>query len=390
MKNTSKINPYNPLRKNRLNFLLFLSSTLACLILLELFLRLPMQMPYSCILYEKDDALSFKTKPNLNITFRTKEYEALYTTNNDGIREYTQKKFNKAKGQQRILTIGDSFTFGIGLNKEDTFQEKLKEKLYTILKKKVEVINAGTSGYGAAQSFEFLKMNIKGYDPDIVIFSFYNNDVLDDREYSSLTVGNGCLIRKDISRLKKFLYTHSRTYLFYKSYKNSFSIGIEPVRNALYKFRNFLVRLGLSNGAKIMYPILENHTSDELNKAWEKTLQNIQEMDNLCKQENCTFVLVYIPSRIQVNPTFREEYISRNNLNEADFDFEKPSRLLREHGRAKEMIFVDLLEKFSKVNIDDNNLQIYNEYDPHFNKNGAEVFSTVLLNKLREIYKNEE
>ena len=103
-------------------------------------MRFTIQKPYGCFLYEKDEVLSFRNKPNLSYTFKTNEYEVVYNTNEDGIREQEGFRFNKKGGEMRILTAGDSMTYGLALNKQDTFQERLEKKLSAISNKKIEVI----------------------------------------------------------------------------------------------------------------------------------------------------------------------------------------------------------------------------------------------------------
>lgn len=350
-------------------------------------MRFTIQKPYGCFLYEKDEVLSFRNKPNLSYTFKTNEYEVVYNTNEDGIREQEGFRFNKKGGEMRILTAGDSMTYGLALNKQDTFQERLEKKLSAISNKKIEVINTGVSGYGTKQTLDFLKMNLKDYEPDMVIFSFYNNDVMDDINYKNLTIEGGCLISKNTGPLKKFLYFHSRIFLLYQSSKDYLIIGVKPVRNTLYKIRKVLVSIGLSEHAKLKYPILERQETPEIYLSWQETLNNIKGMDDLCKENSCTFILVYIPSRIQVNPLFREDYLKRNNLKEEDFDFHKPPNRLRQFSKENGITFIDLQDEFSKLNIDDSNLQVYYSFDLHFNKNGAEVFSSILLKKITQLYK---
>ena len=229
-------------------------------------------------------------------------------------------------------------------------------------------------------SLEFLRVEIKNYQPDIVLYSFYNNDVTDDMKYDKFTFENSCVIAKNIGKARKFLFFNSRTYLLYEAYKNYFTQGIKPIRNALYWIRNLL-----NIEVKIGTPILEKKYSDDLKAGWNDTLSNIKEMKSLCLRNDCDFILVYIPDRIQVNKNFRQDYLIRNNLDEEYFDFEKPSVILKSFSEKNRIIYINLMEEFNKLKIDDNNLQVYYDFDPHFNENGAEVWSNILFEKIIEI-----
>ncbi|MBW2989051.1 hypothetical protein KY358_01900 [Candidatus Woesearchaeota archaeon] len=371
------------LKKLMPNILLAMFSILVCVLILEAFLRITMQMPDSCSLYKKDDILVYKNRANLDYTSTTKEFEVNYHTNDFGLREYSDYRYKKKEGI-RVLTVGDSFTFGIGLDHEDTFQKLLEQKLKNN-DINASVINAGVSGYGSKQALELLRLELKAYQPDLVIFSFYNNDVNDDMIYDSFTVEEGCLIKKDMGSLKKNLYFHSRAYMLYQSSKSYLMFGIKPIRDMLYKIRNSLIKINLAKKATIAYPILYKDYSKGLEAGWIESMKNIKEMDNLCKKNDCTFILAYIPSRIQVNRRHREDYLERNKLSKEDFNFKKPSQMLAEFSKKNDIIYIDLWEGFDKMEVDDENIQIYYSFDPHFNKNGSDVISSILYDRLREV-----
>ncbi len=83
---------------------------------------------------------------------------------------------DKAKDVYRILGLGDSFTFGYGLNHEETYLFKLGA-LLNGNEMSVEVINAGVIGYSLYQSLEYLKLKGIHYAPDLIIFFYYIDDL---------------------------------------------------------------------------------------------------------------------------------------------------------------------------------------------------------------------
>lgn len=359
------------------NIIVLIVSLFISLIFLEIILRFIVPLPLACTLLEGDEKLVYRNKANIDYLDKNPEYRVKYTTNSNGIRDSEILRSNKGEKELRIFTIGDSFTYGLGLNLEETFQFKLENKLKAKLNKDVNVINAGVGGYGSKQSLELLGMEIGNYQPDIVLYSFYNNDVTDDMKYDKFTFENNCVISKDIGKVRKFLFFNSKTYLLYEAYKNYLTQGVKPIRNTLYKIRNLL-----NIEAKIGTPILEKVYSDELKVGWSNTLNNIKDMESLCLENDCDFILVYIPDRIQVNKNFRQDYLIRNNLNEENFNFQKPGIILKNFSKKNRINYINLIEEFNKLKIDDNNLQIYYDFDPHFNENGAEVWSDILFGKV--------
>lgn len=102
-----------------------------------------------------------------------------YTMNKDTIRSDRVYSIDKPPNTLRIITIGDSFTFGQFVNDNDTYPKQLEKKLSNDLKNKfknVEVINLGVPGYDPEYAIE--RYNLRGarYNADYIIwFLGYHN-----------------------------------------------------------------------------------------------------------------------------------------------------------------------------------------------------------------------
>lgn len=70
----------------------------------------------------------------------------------------------------RILTIGDSFTYGLGVRDEETFAAQLSQLT------KVEVINAGVNAYGVDQALLMWEQEGRRFKPDVVVLGYYVDD----------------------------------------------------------------------------------------------------------------------------------------------------------------------------------------------------------------------
>src|SRR5579883_3140779 len=90
-----------------------------------------------------------------------------------GARDFTVEK---PAGTFRIACVGDSYTFGWGVNVEDSFPKQLEQSLGK--KRPVEVLNFGVMGYNADQCRVTLEQVALKYQPDLVIYSFYWDDLL--------------------------------------------------------------------------------------------------------------------------------------------------------------------------------------------------------------------
>jgi len=79
------------------------------------------------------------------------------------------KHISKIKADYTILTIGDSFTYGIGSTDGRNYPFQLEQFLNKKTNKKFKVINTGLNGQNSAQALEDLEYNISQYDPDMII-----------------------------------------------------------------------------------------------------------------------------------------------------------------------------------------------------------------------------
>ena len=81
----------------------------------------------------------------------------------------------------RILVLGDSVTFGWSLRGEDTYASQLASLLATLRpNQRVEVINAGVSGYGTWQELRWLQETGLALEPDVIIVQAHLNDAADN------------------------------------------------------------------------------------------------------------------------------------------------------------------------------------------------------------------
>lgn len=81
----------------------------------------------------------------------------------------------------RILVLGDSVTFGWSLRGEDTYASQLASLLATLRpNQRVDVINAGVSGYGTWQELRWLQETGLALEPDVVIVQAHLNDAADN------------------------------------------------------------------------------------------------------------------------------------------------------------------------------------------------------------------
>jgi lysophospholipase L1-like esterase len=90
---------------------------------------------------------------------------------------YRGPEYPKAKprGVKRIVGIGDSGAFGLGVDEQDTFLRRL-ERTYCEAGEDVEVINLAVSGYNSEQELEVLRTRAFDFEPDLIVLAYDHND----------------------------------------------------------------------------------------------------------------------------------------------------------------------------------------------------------------------
>jgi lysophospholipase L1-like esterase len=119
-------------------------------------------------------------------------------------------RFPQRPGTQaslRILAIGDSCTFGVGVNDGDTWPAQL-QALFDHAKTDVSVINAGVPGYTAFQGKQWLEKQGLSKNPNIVIATFGFNDFETWASQSDFETAR-------YVRLKRWDILFSRSRLYY-------------------------------------------------------------------------------------------------------------------------------------------------------------------------------
>ena len=93
------------------------------------------------------------------------------TINSQGLRD-REYALQKLPGTGRILVLGDSYTWGYGVEDHEIFTEVLEQRLIGE-DPPWEVINTGVSGWGTDQQWLFLKHEGWAYSPDVVVLAFF-------------------------------------------------------------------------------------------------------------------------------------------------------------------------------------------------------------------------
>jgi peptidoglycan/LPS O-acetylase OafA/YrhL len=115
----------------------------------------------------------YSLKPNQVTHLKYNNYDYILKTNSLGLPGPEIQPIEKPPGLFRILIIGDAFTMPEGMEYDKAYPALLQQKFDP---QRVQVINAGVTGYGPVeelpQLFELLPM----LQPDLVVYEFFINE----------------------------------------------------------------------------------------------------------------------------------------------------------------------------------------------------------------------
>ena len=108
--------------------------------------------------------------------------------NSAGFRDYEYPE-EKAPGVFRVLGVGDSFTYGGGIDFDDAWPKRLERYLAQYRAapgRRFQVLNLGAPGTGTAQQVAQLKGYAERWRPDLIVLAYCLNDAEDPADRKGL------------------------------------------------------------------------------------------------------------------------------------------------------------------------------------------------------------
>ena len=321
-----------------------------------------------------DKKVGFLRRPNTVSYCIRKEFNVKFSINSLSLRDDELQTNDKNK----IIVIGDSFVEGWGVEQAKIFSKLLENKY---LKKSYKVINMGVLGFEPLQEYLFVKEIGLKFKPKIVIdFVYLENDILDigkDWCYGMLKYKKPYLIE-----------TNSTFQIAYPKDKPSFLSSLLNfiLPKKIITFAYFIDASSISkkflteNDLDELYPIaFLTKTDNEYLLSYKKLNFVLSEFKKLSVANNFKLIIVYIPSKFQLNEIYLKAFLKKNKKENFAYDLDTPDRLLKEICQRSGIIFLDLKPEFKKVK---SPLSLYFKIDPHFNESGHELVAKIIYNFL--------
>ncbi|MBN1526576.1 MAG: SGNH/GDSL hydrolase family protein [Candidatus Omnitrophica bacterium] len=163
-------------------FTLFFLATAA--LVAEIYVRATHKGSYLTGLMKRDAVFHHIPPPYYEGTMSSPgDFDIYFRTNNRGMRGPGDYNYEKPEGVFRIAVMGDSFTFGVGVDADKTASYLLGELLDNEEPGRYEVLNFGVNSYSPILEYAYLKNEVIRYDPDMVIVMLDISDIQDDYLY---------------------------------------------------------------------------------------------------------------------------------------------------------------------------------------------------------------
>ena len=297
---------YNLLNKKSIFiFLTFIIIIFLWLLIDLLYSRLIYkEVSYGCFNYNTT-ASFYDLKPNCfskeKIVKTTNAYNVF--TDENGYRYSGEKKNKKEK---LLVFLGDSFTYGVGLNFNETFVGKISNE-----KKEYNVLNLAIPSYSPTAYLYQLEILLKkGFKPTKIILSIDLSDISDEAGRWDKKDNNGkpFIIKKATNvfpgekiyknRWKKFKYTN---FVGTKTISNFLNTKLRLMRIKYKKIiKKDYTELGITRMGDFTFKKF-----DELDQKWwlpygiegglGKVEHNIKKISKLSKENNAEFYILIYP-----------------------------------------------------------------------------------------------
>lgn len=331
-----------------------------------------------------DSIRHHKLVPGAHAKFDQKDFSYIQRNNELGLRGAEVSR-EKPASTYRIITLGDSFTMGKGVEDTQTFSYRLQELLANRLEQcdstfeRIEVLNGGVDSYAPILAHLYLSGELSSFDPDLVIFSLDNSDLIQEAAYRSVAVQDesGAIVAVPGKQAKTSISMRFRHWV-----ENNLYI----TRLVLFYTNKWMGHKDLSVEGVVSRAHAEivAHTlaGDQIDRRqqWSDIFNSIARMDQLASDQSFDFVMAVYPWPHQVSDELwnpgRNTFLDEDDVAREAYD-DMLLAMASEAGITA-MSAYNAFERYSGPE------KLYFDNDMHFTVHGHELMSSELARWLDE------
>ena len=339
--------------------------------------------------------------------------------NNLGLRNDEDYQLsNEDEHTKNILVLGDSFTFGTGVDQNETFSALLENKLNPPIgalsfkpdvargllgdtldlsdepasfrlqatdleRDKWQVWNAGHIGYSIGNYYLLLKKYAEIMPLDTVVVNiFVANDITELRRKTWILDAENDLVQVEDQKV----FANAEGKLESRTSTPPKSLAWHWLEQRLQVLR---YKLELDDPEfeepTLTWPVFlaEDHPAWDPNLPgyWERFLQGMQFMSDYANQHDIKLKFVVLPMDVQVDDGYRTKY-ARLYFDEDAKQSDRPQTHIMNFCAARQLDCIDMLP-IMRSEPDRATLFFNYNADPHFDKPGHELTAEVILESLK-------
>ncbi len=286
--------------------------------------------------FVSDTEGDFRLRPGLmSRSWNRVEFDHEVRVNAMGMRGEEPRE---AKSGCRMLAIGDSFTFGVGVEEDEVFHQVAARRVKE-LGTDAEAWNGGIPAIEVPRAVRWLERHGLAIEPDLVLLSiFLGNDLQDASSDFAWAVINGRLaIAGARGGLGEWLYQRSHLLVFLKK-----SSLLQGLRKRLGGAEPWSLR-----SAREGFAIYSEGLSPAVQEGLERTEAALGRLRQLAGERGFRVAVVLIPSILQVDGVRWEGALEQLGVEPALQDRRRPNRLVQDILGRHGIPFLDLTDSFT-------------------------------------------
>ncbi|MGQ0550468.1 MAG: SGNH/GDSL hydrolase family protein [Armatimonadota bacterium] len=230
-----------------------------------------------------------------------------FTFTNDALGMRVTGVVPRETAKTRILLLGDSYAYGVGVNDHETFAYLLEERL-SKTPLRAAVMNAGTGGKGTDYALRFFETIGRDLRPDLTILCFFSNDYLDNEASTIYSVApDGTLHpRPDLGAVyrRKEIFRRNHLYNWLISWSHVASFGKQVAIGFLK------AKATQEHEWEKVYPERGDGWANETNKRLTRIY--LDRLAAAVREAGSDFLVVYAPGADEVDHFRRTGQISKD------------------------------------------------------------------------------
>jgi hypothetical protein len=302
----------------------------------------------------RDRAGAMRLVPLARWRFVHPEFDVEYAVNRHGLRDEKHHYGPVSSTDRvRVLVVGDSFTFGQGVDYDQTWPVLAESRLQE-QEAPIELIKAGIPGHDTRTELRLMRELLPRYDYDAVVVGFLINDLYSNLlEEERRRPGSG---RPQPPTWIGNLF-HGREAPHLLTLVSRLAISNREVYCRLYE-------RAPERGEFFSVP-----AGPRSREAWRIARSLLRQMAAFARGENLRLVVYSLPQQAQV-------------LCEGSGDIARFDRLLQELGRQEGFAVVAALDDFRQARRDAHGGSLFYPLDGHFTARGQRLAAEVFLREV--------